>query len=445
MRNRIFRSICLITFIVLAITLVFVLGGSYQYYSGVQEKQLKNELEMIADGTENAGLDYFNDDLIIADIRVTWISKDGTVIFDNASKAEAMENHLERPEIKDAMETGYGESSRNSSTLFQRQVYYAKLLQDGSVVRVSENQMTVISLLLGLIQPIGLAIVIILIMAFVIASNVSKKIVEPINNVNLDNPQETKTYSELQPLLTRLSIQQLQLKKDKEELKKTEQIRQEFTSNVSHELKTPLHAISGYAELIKSGLAAEEDIKPFASKIYDESIRLNQVVEDVIDLSRLDAGALNLSGEETDLYWVAENAIQSLESFSQEKGVKITLSGEHAVFHGVTNLLYSIVYNLCDNAIKYNREGGEVNVNVRDDENEVILSVTDTGIGIPQEHLDRIFERFYRVDKSHSKEVGGTGLGLSIVKHAVSIQKGEIKVSSDVGEGTTFTVTLPKV
>ncbi|MCQ2513301.1 MAG: ATP-binding protein [Lachnospiraceae bacterium] len=382
--------------------------------------------------------------LNVSDIRITWISKDGTVIFDNESQAEIMENHLERPEIKAAMETGYGESIRNSSTLFQKQVYYAKLLKDGSVVRVSENQMMAISLFLGLIQPIGFAIVIILIMAFVIASSVSKKIVEPINNINLDNPQETKTYSELQPLLTRLSFQQLHLKKDKEELKKTEQIRQEFTANVSHELKTPLHAISGYAELIQRGLVAEEDIKPFASKIYDESIRLNQVVEDVIDLSRLDAGALNLSGEETDLYWVAENAIQSLESFSQEKGVKLTLSGEHAVFNGVTNLLYSIVYNLCDNAIKYNHKGGEVKVNVRNDEKEVLLTVTDTGIGIPEEHLARIFERFYRVDKSHSKEVGGTGLGLSIVKHAVSIQKGEIKVSSDVGEGTTFTVTFPK-
>ncbi len=443
MRNRIFRSICLVTFIVLAISLVFILGGSYQYSTGGQEKQLKNQLELVAKGAQTAGPDYFKS-LNVEDIRVTWIKADGTVAFDTQSDAESMENHLERPEIQQAIKEGYGESSRTSSTMLRKQIYCAQRLPDGSIVRVSTTQNTLLNLLLGVIQPIVVAIVIILLIAFLIASNVSKKIVEPINNVNLDDPESTKTYTELKPLLSRLTAQQTQLKKDKEELKKTEQIRQEFTANVSHELKTPLHAISGYAELIKSGLAAEADIKPFAEKIYDESVRLNQVVEDVIDLSKLDAGALNLSGEETDLYWIAENAVQSLEGFSQEKGVKLNLTGEHAVFNGTTNLLYSIVYNLCDNAIKYNHEGGEVSVNVMNEENDVVLTVTDTGIGIPEEHLDRIFERFYRVDKSHSKEVGGTGLGLSIVKHAVALQKGEIKVSSQPGIGTSFAVTFPK-
>ena len=443
MSNRIFRAISLVTLIVLVVSLVFIMGSTYQYFSDVQEQQLKNQVKLVANGAEQSGMDYL-DTMEIKGVRVTWISSDGTVLYDNESTASKMENHLERPEVKEAIKTGYGESSRYSSTLLQKQLYCAQKLSDGSVVRLSDSHSTVLTLLLGFAQPICLTVLIILVIAFVVASRVSKRIVEPINNINLDDPQSADTYKELDPLLSRLSMQQNQIKRDKAELMKTEQIRQEFTSNVSHEMKTPLHAISGYAELMKNGLVAEDDVKPFATKIYDESVRMSQLVEDVIDLSKLDSGITTQDSEQTDMYRIAENAVESLEDFGRNNGVELQLEGETAMLEGVPQLLHSIVYNLCDNGIKYNHEGGTVRVVVKNHPNEVLLTVSDTGIGISEEHLDRIFERFYRVDKSHSKEVGGTGLGLSIVKHAAAMHNATIKTESKLNEGTTITVSFPK-
>lgn len=443
MSKRIFRAICLVTLIVLAASLVFILGSTYQYFSSVQEEHLKNQVRLVSNGAEQSGMDYF-DTMEIQGVRITWISPDGSVLFDNESTASKMENHLERPEIKAAIRTGFGESSRYSSTLLEKQFYCAQKLSDGSVVRLSDSQSTVLTLLLGFARPICLIILVILVIAFVVASRVSKKIVEPINSIDLDDPGSADTYKELHPLLSRLAAQQNQIRRDKNELEKTEQIRQEFTSNVSHEMKTPLHAISGYAELMKNGLVAESDVKPFASKIYDESVRMSHLVEDVIDLSKLDAGIAGQDSEQTDLYRIAENAVESLESFGRNNGVEIRLEGEPAMLVGVPQLLHSIVYNLCDNAIKYNHEGGEVLVKVEDSPDSVVLSVKDTGIGISEEHIGRIFERFYRVDKSHSKEVGGTGLGLSIVKHAAAIHNAAVSVESQPGEGTKIEVTFPK-
>lgn len=443
MSNRIFKAISLVTLFVLVVSLIFIMGNTYEYFSSIQEQQLKNQVLLVANGAEQSGMNYF-DSMEIKGVRITWISSDGTVLYDNETSASKMENHLERPEVKEAIKNGYGESSRYSSTLLQKQLYCAQKLPDGSVVRLSDSQNTVLTLLLGFAQPICLIILVILIIAFVVASKVSKRIVEPINNIDLDNPNLEKTYSELNPLLSRLATQQNQLKRDKDELVKTEQIRQEFTSNVSHEMKTPLHAISGYAELIKSGLAAEVDIKPFATKIYDESVRMSQLVEDVIDLSKLDTGAPEQERESTDLYRIAENAVESLENFAKSNGVELHLQGKTVMIDCVPELLHSIVYNLCDNAIKYNREGGRVDVKLENLQKSVILSVKDTGIGISDDHIDRIFERFYRVDKSHSKEVGGTGLGLSIVKHAAAIHNAEIKVDSRMGEGTEIKVVFPK-
>lgn len=443
MSNRIFRAISLVTLIVLVVLLIFIMGSTYQYFSNVQEQQLRNQVKLVANGAEQSGMDYL-ETMEVKGVRITWISSDGTVLYDNESTASKMENHLERPEVKDAIKTGYGESSRYSSTLLQKQLYCAQKLSDGSVVRLSDSHSTVLTLLLGFAQPICLTVLIILLIAFVVASRVSKRIVEPINNINLDDPQSADTYKELDPLLSRLSMQQKQIKRDKAELMKTEQIRQEFTSNVSHEMKTPLHAISGYAELMKNGLVAEGDVKPFATKIYDESVRMSQLVEDVIDLSKLDSGITTQDSEQTDLYRIAENAVESLEDFGRNNGVDLQLEGETAMLEGVPQLLHSIVYNLCDNGIKYNHEGGTVRVVVKNYPSEVVLTVSDTGIGISEEHLDRIFERFYRVDKSHSKEVGGTGLGLSIVKHAAAMHDATIKTESKMNEGTTITVVFPK-
>ncbi len=443
MSNRIFRAISLVTLFVLVASLVFIMGSTYDYFSDVQEEQLKNQVKLAANGAEQSGMDYF-DSMDIDGVRVTWISSDGTVLYDNEKAASEMENHLARPEVKDAIETGYGESSRYSSTLLEKQLYCAQRLSDGGVVRMSDSHSTVLTLLLGFAQPICLIILVVLIIAFVVASKVSKRIVEPINGIDLDNPLSADTYSELNPLLSRLATQQNQIRRNKAELEKTEQIRQEFTSNVSHEMKTPLHAISGYAELIKNDLVAEGDIKPFATKIYDESVRMTQLVEDVIDLSKLDAGIITQEREQTDLYRIAENAVESLEDFGRNNGVELKLEGETAIMEGVPQLLHSIVYNLCDNAIKYNHEGGSVVVRVDEQPEKVVLTVSDTGIGIPEEHIDRIFERFYRVDKSHSKEVGGTGLGLSIVKHAAAIHNAEMSIDSKLDKGTTITVVFPK-
>lgn len=443
MSNRIFRSICLVTVVVLIASIVFIMGSTYGYFTDEREQQIRNQLELISTGAELSGGEYF-DMLEVEDVRVTWIDSDGTVLFDNEKDAGEMENHLERPEVRDAMAYGYGEISRYSSTLLEKQFYCARLLSDGCIIRVSGGQRTVLTLLLSFGLQIGLIILVIVIFAFIVARNLSRRIVEPINSIDLEHPEKAAAYEELSPLLSRLITQQDQLKRDRTELEKTEQIRQEFTSNVSHELKTPLHAISGYAELMKNGLVAEEDMKPFAGRIYDEATRLGHLVEDIIDLSKLDSRVIELESEDTDLYAVAENAVDSLAEFAKEKNVRLELNGERSILKGIPQLLHSIVYNLCDNAIKYSGDGGEVDVEVRDGRNETVLTVRDKGIGIPEEHIERIFERFYRVDKSHSKEVGGTGLGLSIVKHAAAIHDANISVDSTVGEGTAFTVTFPK-
>lgn len=443
MGKRIFRAICLITLLALAASLALILVSSYRSFFSVQEQHLRNQLRLAANGVQVAGEKYF-DAVTIEGVRVTWISSDGTVLYDNESSASAMENHLERPEIKEAIEIGYSESSRYSSTLLEKQIYCAQRLADGSVIRVSDKLSTALTQLLNLARPIAAMVLLVLLFAFLAASGVAKKITEPVNNIDLDHPETVRTYGELTPLLSRLSAQQAQLRQDKEELLKTEQIRRDFTANVSHELKTPLHAISGYAELIHRGVAAEEDIKPFAGKIHDEAVRMSRLVEDVIDLSRLDAGAVGQKKENTDLYRIAENAVESLEAFAAEKDVTLTLTGAPAPMAGAPELLHSIVYNLCDNAVKYNRAGGSVTVLVEPVPGAVLLTVGDTGIGIPEEHLSRLFERFYRVDKSHSKAVGGTGLGLSIVKHAAAFHYAELSVKSEPGVGTEVSVRFPQ-
>lgn len=445
MSRKIFKAIWIVAISVFLASLAFIMGISYNYFSTLQMNQLRSETELAAQGVTHSGKEFFNG-LNTENYRLTWIGADGGVLYDNEADTDKMENHLEREEVKQALKDGYGEATRYSNTLTVKQLYIAKRLDDGSVLRLSIEQITVWTLLFRFFQPVCIVILIALVLSFVLASRLSKKIVEPINRIDPRHPEQyigQRNYQEIEPLLLHISAQQSQLRKDQEQIEKTALIRQEFTANVSHELKTPLHAISGYAELLENGMVEDEDIRPFAGKIRGESSRMTKLVEDVIDLTKLDNGGAEIRWEDCDLYRIAENAVDSLETAAFAMNVTITTDGGSAPMKAVPQLLYSIVYNLCDNAIKYNHSGGSVAVTVRQGKNDTILSVKDTGIGIPEESIERIFERFYRVDKSRSKEVGGTGLGLSIVKHAVMIHNGTIRVNSELGKGSEFIVTIP--
>ena len=550
MTKRIFRSICFVAIAVFLASLILIMGVLYSYFSGVQQRQLQMQLELAAQGVTNEETAYFSD-LTVRDYRITWIDTDGTVLYDSDALSSDMENHLEREEIKEALATGYGESKRYSATLMDRSLYAAQRLEDGTVLRLSIAQSSILTLVLGMAQPISIVIVLAVVLSVVLAVRLSKSIVKPLNEIDLNHPLSNEGYDELAPLLRRIDGQQKQLRGQKTRLEqkqaeldtiigsmsegmvllnehgkivsinpaamallgasqncvgtdmltvsrnldlhdilslalqgqsevqtvgletgqyqisaspimseekvvgaalcffdvtekeKAEQMRREFTSNVSHELKTPLHSISGYAELLQNDMVKQEDIVPFAGKIYREAQRMTSLVEDILSLSHLDEGAEDMEWIEVDLYELAAKAIAGLEAEAKAAEVKMSLHGEYCSLHGVPQLLHSILYNLCDNAIKYNKNGGEVTVSVERQDADAVLTVSDTGIGIPAQEQARIFERFYRVDKSRSKEVGGTGLGLSIVKHAVLIHHGTIEVDSAVDEGTTITVRLP--
>lgn len=549
MTKRIFRAICLAALGVFLASMVLIMGVLYNYFSNVQREQLRMQAALAAQGVSHEGAAYF-EDLRVKDYRLTWIGEDGTVRYD--SQSGTTENHLEREEVIEALSEGYGESTRYSSTLMERSFYTAQRLPDGTVLRLSISQHSILTLLLGMVQPILMVFVVAAVLSVLLAVRISRKIIAPLNDLDLDNPLNNQEYDEISPLLRRIDKQQVQLQAqaaalrqkqnelstivgsmnegmillnqeekvlsinpaamtlldateqcvgadmltvsrnldlqelleqalrgqpaaltttlqgriyqidanpvrsegqiagaalfffDITEQAQAEQLRREFTANVSHELKTPLHAISGYAELLHHGMVKPEDIQPFAGKIYGETQRLIRLVEDIISLSHLDEGAGDMQWEETDLYALAEETARSLTPAAETAQVTLELSGQPAVFRGIPQLLHSIVYNLCDNAIKYNRPGGHVSVDVQNEAGSVILTVTDTGIGIAPEHQARIFERFYRVDKSHSKEVGGTGLGLSIVKHAAKIHGAAISVQSAHQAGTTVTVRFPK-
>ena len=550
MTKRIFRSICFVAIAVFLASLILIMGVLYSYFSGVQQRQLQMQLELAAQGVTNEETAYFSD-LTVRDYRITWIDTDGTVLYDSDALSSDMENHLEREEIKEALATGYGESKRYSATLMDRSLYAAQRLEDGTVLRLSIAQSSILTLVLGMAQPISIVIVLAVVLSVVLAVRLSKSIVKPLNEIDLNHPLSNEGYDELAPLLRRIDGQQKQLRGQKTRLEqkqaeldtiigsmsegmvllnergkivsinpaamrllgtswncvgtdmltvsrnldlhdilsralqgqsevqtvsleagkyqisaspimseekvvgaalcffdvtekeKAEQMRREFTSNVSHELKTPLHSISGYAELLQNNMVKQEDIVPFAGKIYREAQRMTSLVEDILSLSHLDEGAEDMEWTEVKLYELASKAIAGLEAEAKAAKVTVSLSGEDCRLHGIPQLLHSIIYNLCDNAIKYNKVGGEVKVSVEKQDAGALLTVSDTGIGIPPQEQERIFERFYRVDKSRSKEVGGTGLGLSIVKHAVLIHHGTIEVDSEIGKGTTITVRLP--
>ena len=443
MTKQIFKAVCLAAIAVFGASLVIIMGALYGYFSEMQMKQIRIQSELAARGVENNGLAYL-DSLKDEEYRVTWIAADGTVKYDSRTDGRTMENHLEREEIREALSGGIGESARYSSTLMEQQLYCARKLADGTVLRLSGTQYTWWTLALGMQQPILLIASFAIGFSLFLAFRFSRKIVEPLNRLDLDSPRPEDIYEELSPLVSRIGSQKRQLKTQAEEKAKAEQMRREFTANVSHELKTPLQSISGCAELLLGGMVKPEDVPRFSRQIFSESQRMIVLIEDIIKLSHLDEVASDMQWENADLYELAERTAATLMPAAEKAGVLLLLTGKKSVLYGIPQLLSGIIFNLCDNAIKYNHPGGNAVIHISDDEDTVYLSVSDNGIGIPHEQQSRIFERFYRVDKSHSKEVGGTGLGLSIVKHSAKLHHAEIRLQSTLGKGTKITISFPK-
>lgn len=549
MTNKILKAILLAAITVLVASLLMITGVLYGYFGNLQQSQLKDELSLAAEGTEQLG-DAYLKELEESSYRLTWVNADGDVLYDSRANAEEMENHRDREEIREALKNGTGSSSRYSTTLTEKYIYEAMRLKDGTVLRISESRVTAVVLVLRMLQPIGLILSIAIVLSVCLSKSMAKRIVEPLNRLNLDQPMENDAYEELAPLLRRIHIQQeeisgqlhtLRRKQDefdqitgnmkemlvllddtgrvisinpaaevwfettksagkdflmvyrkqnmqaaiqqaKEEgfssLRQekngrqyqfelnsidsqgsvvgivllgfdiTEQLnaeknRREFTANVSHELKTPLQSIIGSTELLENGIVKEEDIPRFVGHIRKEASRLVCLIEDIIRLSQLDEGA-QMPWEEVSLGALAEEVCETLSDVAREKEVSVEVQGERGQLLGVRRLLYEIVYNLCDNAIKYNHVGGSVKIAVEDLESSVRLQVMDNGLGIPVTEQEKVFQRFYRVDKSHSKKSGGTGLGLSIVKHGVQYHHGTIHMESAPGQGTRIEVVFPK-
>lgn len=408
-------------------TMIFVV-----YYQTMEI--LKNEIQQEADYIEAAvcisGVSYLEDmDAVRENTRVTLIDASGEVLYDSGKQEEHLENHLDRPEIQEALKSGSGQDVRRSETLDQDMFYYAVRLDNGTVLRVSKNMETVFSTAMSILPMMGVVACCMVIFALLLAKWQTAKLIYPINHLNLAEPLENDMYEELTPLLQ--SIDKQNREKDA-----VANMRKEFSANVSHELKTPLTSISGYAEIMKDGLVRPEDMKTFSERIYNEASRLITLVEDIMKLSKLDEGAVELEKEEVDFYMLTREICSRLAPQAEKRNVRVEVTGEPVHYLGVRQVLDEMLYNMIENAIKYNKEGGLVSVWVGNTLKGIKIIVRDTGIGIPKEEQERIFERFYRVDKSHSKVTGGTGLGLSIVKHGALMHGAKIDVDSEVNKGT---------
>lgn len=448
MTGKIFRSTVIVAAFVFVATLVLVISLIYAHYSDVQKDQLAEQAELVAMGTNEMGSDFVRK--IQADgYRVTWIDEDGTVIYDSKADYDKMTDHSTREEVKQALESGTGESSRYSSTMFEKEIYAAQKLDDGTVIRLAATQITMSGILLGILNQLIVVTFLTLILSFCIAYRLTKRIIDPLNKMDLDD-RDTVPYEELRPLVDRIYTQEELIKEQtvsivqkEAEREQAEMVRREFTANVTHELKTPLQTISGSAELLSKGVVKPEDVPEFSDKIYMESKRLITLVEDIISLSRIEEAGNEFKKERVDLYAIAKLTVRNLKPAAELNKTEIVLEGEPVKIDGVPQLLESIVFNLLDNSIKYSGENGEVKVSVTKKDDKAVLSVADNGIGIPEEEKERIFERFYRVDKSRSKNAGGTGLGLSIVKHAALIHDADIEITSMLGKGTIVKVLFP--
>ncbi len=545
MTAKIFKSTFLTSVLVLIISLVLTMGILFSFFEGQIKKELQSEADYIEYAVTQHEEGFFKN-FSSGEKRITLIGADGTVLEDTSANPAEMDNHADREEVKDALLKGSGTSVRYSKTLTEKTVYYARRMENGNVLRISTTQYTVMTVVLGLLQPLIYVLVLALILSFALSSRVSKSVIKPINEIVLDHPENSDAYEELTPLLHRILNQQKTIKKQLNEAKKhrdefklitenmsegflitdrdgrllscnsaalklldadendgtvlslnrtgdfrktvhaalsgeraentmthgentynlianpvfegdktigaviviidvtesrrRELIRREFTANVSHELKTPLTSISGFAELLSAGGVPEDTVTDFAKTIYTEAQRLISLVSDIIKISELDEKSVCYEKENVNITELSRDVARRLKMSADKKNVKIGISGEDISVYGVRKILDEMIFNLCDNAVKYNKEGGTVEIRVKKEDGKTVLSVRDTGIGIAPSQQSRVFERFYRVDKSRSKAEGGTGLGLSIVKHGAMYHGAEIKLISTPGEGTEVTV-----
>ena len=438
MRKRIQRSMMLILAVTLVLFYAIMSVILYNRNLNLLKSEVKQEAEYIRTAVNISGPSYL-DQMSQADerTRITQIDENGDVLYDSSSEESDMENHGAREEIKEALASGTGESERVSDTLGRELYYYAVLLDDGTVLRVAKSMDNLAMTALNVLPVMGVLAVIMMGFALMLAKWQTQKLIKPINELNLETPLENTIYEELTPLLVAMDKQN----KEKEAVSN---MRKEFSANVSHELKTPLTSISGYAEIMKNGMVRPADIPVFSERIYKEARRLISLVEDIIKLSKLDEESVELEKEEVDLYDLTMEIVSRLSPQASQKHIRMEVTGEQVNCFGIRQILDEMVYNVCENAIKYNNEGGRVSVWVGATLDGPKISVSDTGIGIPKEHQERIFERFYRVDKSHSKERGGTGLGLSIVKHGALLHGAKVSVDSAPGKGTRIEMLFPK-
>ena len=436
---------------ILAVTLAAVIVTlSVLYGSFLEEnrKDLVAEADHIAAGVELGGTEYLNALQPARDLRITWIGADGGVLFDSKADPALMDNHADRPEVLLALESGEGDAQRVSLTLSDWVIYRAIRIEDGSVVRLCLLEASPFYMLSRAAMPLLVLLLGAMLAAVFLAAWAVRHIVAPINRIDLKNPDSSAVYRELTPLTERISTQNLEIKEHLRSVQEAhdarDRFRREFTANVSHELKTPLTSISGFAEIMRDGLVRPEDISHFAGTIYQEAQRLISLVGDIIKLSRLDDEQIPFQREEVELNSLASLILERLAPAAERMGVELHLSGGEAVIWGSCQIADEMIYNLCDNAIKYNRPGGQVIVTTESGPDGVTLSVRDTGIGIPAEEHQRIFERFYRVDKTRSQAIGGTGLGLSIVKHGAIFHNAALELDSEPGKGTEIRVVFPK-
>lgn len=437
LRNKIQKSMILVIATTLMIAYAMTTVVVYRQNVGLMEEEIRQESDYICTAISIAGTSYLEEmDEVRENTRVTLIAEDGNVLYDSGdTDGSTLENHKDRPEVREALILGEGQDVRRSDTLDQEMFYYAVRIEDGSVLRVAKSMDNVLHTAFEVLPMMGLIAVIMLVFAFMLTKWQVKRLIRPINELKLEKPLENEIYEEITPLLNRIDEQN----KEKDAVAN---MRKEFSANVSHELKTPLTSISGYAEIMKNGMVRPEDMKKFSERIYNEASRLITLVEDIIKLSKLDEGEIEIEKEDVDLYELTREICSRLSPQANTRNVHVEVTGEPVVYHGIRQVLDEMIYNICENAIKYNKNGGSLSVWVGNTLQGKKVIVTDTGIGIPEDQQERIFERFYRVDKSHSKETGGTGLGLSIVKHGAMIHNAQIHVESEVGKGTKMEITF---
>ena len=437
LRNKIQKSMILVIVTTLLIAYAMTTVVVYRQNVGVMEREIRQEAQYIKAAIRDAGEGYLDEAASVQkETRLTLIGQDGQVLYDSEHTDEAtLENHKNRPEVRQAVNLGEGKDVRRSDTLEQEMFYYALRLDDGTILRVARSMDSVLRTALEVLP--GMTVIAGIMLAFALALSrwQVRRLIRPINELKLDDPLENEIYEEITPLLRRIDEQN----KEKDAIAN---MRKEFSANVSHELKTPLTSISGYAEIMKNGMVRPEDMKKFSERIYNEASRLITLVEDIIKLSKLDEGEIEVEKEDVDLYEMTREIVSRLAPQAQARKVRVEVTGESVIYHGIRQVLDEMIYNICENAIKYNKEGGSLSVWVGSTLKGKKVIVTDTGIGIPKDQQERIFERFYRVDKSHSKETGGTGLGLSIVKHGAMIHDAQIHVESEVGKGTKMEITF---